>query len=277
MRWVICALALFALAPPAFADDFDFLRGSQPVGPATFTRWSGFYFGGQFGMSDGRTDFSGATHVPVAYALRDTTLQDEVAPSQWPVLGTGTHAKESSGGFIGYNTQWQDLVLGVEANYSQAAMSIFAPSYPISRITSAGGTPYLVNINGTASMTNLDFGALRARAGYVLGNFMPYGFIGLALGQADMHVSTTVSGEQNPPTTGICSAFNNPPCVPFSFSATSGRDSQVLVGFDIGLGLDVALTPNIFLRGEYEYVQFAPVSGILVDVNSVRAGAGFKF
>ena len=55
MRWVFCVLMLFGMASSAFAADYDLpvLRGtSQPpapvvtVGPATFTRWSGFYFGG---------------------------------------------------------------------------------------------------------------------------------------------------------------------------------------------------------------------------------------
>lgn len=275
MRWVICALAVFAFAPRALADDLDLLRGSQPVGPPTYYRWSGLYFGGQFGDNLGRADFSNATQEPIAFALRETALENDFSPSLWQVLGTATHARESFGGFIGYNSQWQDLVLGLEANYNQAAIGIEAPSFPISRITPGNG--YLVNIDSTGSLTNLDFGSVRARAGYVLGNVLPYGFFGLALGQADMHVSTTVSGEQNPPTSGACLSTNVPPCTPFSFTATTGRDSQVLVGFSVGLGIDYAITPNIFLRGEYEYTQFAPEAGILVDVNSVRAGAALKF
>ena len=59
MRRVICALTVLALASPAFAADLDLdiLRGSQPVGPATFTRWSGFYLGGQLSYSDANVDF----------------------------------------------------------------------------------------------------------------------------------------------------------------------------------------------------------------------------
>ncbi len=61
MRWVICAVFVLALAPSAFADDLDILRGSQTVGPATFTRWSGFYAGGHFTYSSANADFSKAT------------------------------------------------------------------------------------------------------------------------------------------------------------------------------------------------------------------------
>ena len=68
MRRVICALAVLAFATPAIAADLDLdiLRGSQPVGPATFTRWSGFYLGGQIGYGDANADFSSATQPLVA-------------------------------------------------------------------------------------------------------------------------------------------------------------------------------------------------------------------
>ena len=75
MRWVVCVALLLALVPRAFAGDYDILRGAQPVGPATFTRWSGFYAGGQYGWSDANADFSNATSGPVAFALRITTLE----------------------------------------------------------------------------------------------------------------------------------------------------------------------------------------------------------
>ena len=38
-----------------------------------------------------------------------------------------------------------------------------------------------------------------------------------------------------------------------------------------------ALTRNVFLRAEYEYVQFAPIANLVVDVNTVRGGLGVKF
>ena len=50
-----------------------------------------------------------------------------------------------------------------------------------------------------------------------------------------------------------------------------------MVGFTFGGGLDVALTRNVFLRAEYEYVQFAPIANLVVDVNTVRGGLGIKF
>ena len=94
MRRVICALTVLALASPAFAADLDLdiLRGSQPVGPATFTRWSGFYVGGQIGYGD------------VAFSLRELALESDDFVSTWPVLGRGSNDAVGYGGFIGYNT-----------------------------------------------------------------------------------------------------------------------------------------------------------------------------
>ena len=39
----------------------------------------------------------------------------------------------------------------------------------------------------------------------------------------------------------------------------------------------MALTSNIFLRGEYEFIQFVPIANISASISTVRVGAGFKF
>ena len=137
MRWVFCGLFALTLASPAAAADFDIpppgpaanydiLRGSETVGPATFTRWSGFYAGGQIGLSNANADFSDTTQSLVAYALRATTLENQQAPSQWPVLGNANQSAIGYGAFVGYNTQWQDLILGMEANFNRASFSLHA-------------------------------------------------------------------------------------------------------------------------------------------------------
>src|ERR1700689_373737 len=116
MRWVIGALVALAVSPSAFAADLDILRGTEPVGPANFQNWSGFYAGGEFGYGNSSADFSKSTSSLVSYALRVTTLEADFAPSNWPVLGTGQDREMTFGGFVGYNTQWQDLILGIEGN-----------------------------------------------------------------------------------------------------------------------------------------------------------------
>jgi outer membrane immunogenic protein len=278
MRWFITVLSVLALPASAFAGDFDILRGMEPVGPANYQNWSGFYAGGQIGYGDASADFSRATAPIVSEALRVTTLEEEFSPSSWPVLGTNTDHKTMYGGFLGYNTQWQDVVLGVEGNYNVTQFAVVAPITPIGRITpaDASGIPWTVNFTGSGSVQNIDYGTLRARAGYVLGNFLPYGFAGFAMGQAEFSVSSSGYAEGNAPASGPCSGANTPPCYLVTWNKTNGQTS-LLYGFTVGGGLDVAVTPNIFLRGEFEYTQFAPVNDIVLWVASARAGVGVRF
>jgi len=275
MRRVIYALLAFAFAPSAFADDLSWITGAQPAAPMNVNGWAGIYIGGQVSYSSAGGDFSNTTQAPLAYALRELTLESVQQPSSWPVLGQANHSAAGFGGFVGYNTQFERLILGVEANYDQANLSLTPLNSPISRLVSAGGTPYDVTVTGSGSVTDLDFGTLRARAGWALGNFLPYVFGGLAVGHSNVNVVATTFGVQNPPLG--CPAGTNPPCVPFSFTGTAGKNGEWMYGFTVGAGLDVALTRNVFLRAEYEYVQFAPVANLVVDVNTVRGGLAFKF
>lgn len=250
--------------PPAFGDPF----GSFGMrADATRIDWQGFYVGGQFSYSDGNADFSKSTQDPIAYSLRETTLEATFAPSNWPVLGTANHSATGYGGFIGYNTVYlaptAKIVLGVEANYDQASLSLYAPNSPLTRVTPDGSNT--VSITGSGSVTNLDFGTLRARAGWAVGNFLPYAFAGFALGQANVNIAeTTTVIQKSPPGT-------------FVFPGTAGSNNEWLYGFTVGGGLDYALTHHIFVRGEYEYVQFQPVASTNINVNTVRVGAGIKF
>jgi len=203
--------------------------------------------------------------------LRQTTLEADIAPSQWPVLGTADHTGLTYGGFIGYNTQWQDVILGIEGNYNHSSFSVSAPNAPIARLTPAdsAGNTYIISISAVGTMSNFDYGTLRFRAGWIFDDyFLPYAFAGFALGHSDINVTATVSGQENLSGGGV---------VPIDFSATAGKTGAFMYGGTIGGGMDVALTRNVFLRGEYEYTWFAPVANITVTMSSFRGGAGFKF
>lgn len=285
MRLLIGVVIVLAFVPRAFADELDALLGPPPVEsswytpPAAGANWRGVYFGGQVSYSSASADFGKSTQAPIAFALRETALEDQFAPSNWPVLGSASHGAAGFEGFAGFNFQYEKLVLGVEATYDQASVSVTAPNAPISRLLPADsqGDSYLVNITGSGSLTQLDFATLRGTAGWSVGNFLPYGFAGFALGHADLNIAATVSGQQNPASNGVCDPNAKPPCVPFSFATTAGKNSEWLYGFTVGGGLNYAVTQNIFLRAEYEFVQFSPVAGVQVDINSARIGAGFKF
>jgi len=279
MRWVFYTLMVLGLTSPAVAADLDVLRGPETVGPATFTRWSGFYFGGDFNYNFMHGDFSNATQPLLAFSLRNTTLEEEVQPSSIPVLGNAATNAIGGGGFLGYNTQWQDLIIGVEANYTHTNLNATATSTPLipSRVFSAGAASDNVVLSGTGNLHLTDYGEARARAGYVVGNFLPYGFVGVAVGQASYSVTTLANVTQSTNTPPFPCTLDGSTCQFFPFANSAGQNNALLYGFSVGGGLDWALTQNIFVRGEFELVEFAPISSILVYIVSARVGAGFKF
>jgi outer membrane immunogenic protein len=295
-KYLPSALALvWMVVTPALADDLFAAPPSEgwynnllseprtPVGAlAKYADWRGLYAGGQVSYSDGSADFSGSTAAPISYDLRFTDLEETWTPSSWPVLGSANHGGFGGGGFVGYNFEYltpdMNVVLSLEANFDIASLSIFSPNSPISRIlpTDAAGNSYIINITGGGQVSNLDWSTLRGRVGWGVGNFLPYAFVGFALGNANVGVTETISGEANPPAAGVCSAASVPPCSRFSYTATAAKDSW-LYGLAAGVGLDIAVSHNFFVRTEYEYVQFQPVSGTNIDVNTVRLGGGVRF
>ncbi len=281
------ALLMAAMASPALASDYDLpyvpvLRGSvQPpaplysVGPATFTRWSGFYFGGDLSFNDGTTDFSSATAPRIEYALQNTVVQHIFTPSQLCLLGNGAGNAFGGGAFLGYNTQWQDLVLGVEGNYTHTSVNT-AASTPSNFQMAREFNPPSGNVNSISlskaagSLSLTDYGEARVRAGYVLGNFLPYGFVGMVAGMGsysigshiDLYCGTVVGATQ---------------CTGFPLNLNSSQSNALLWGWTAGAGLDWMLTPNFFLRGEFDFDQFAPISNIQLNLVSGSIGRAVKF
>lgn len=280
MRWVVCAVVVLGLAGPAAAADLDMdiLRGSQSVGPAAFTNWSGVYVGGQASYSNLETDFSKATAPLVARSLIELVLEADDHPSNWPVLGKGNTDVGGYGGFVGYNSQWQNLILGVEGNYTHSQGTVFATQMPIlNRVVSAGSLGYSVNLLGTGSLTVNDYVSLRARAGYILNNFLPYGFVGFAVGDGDYSVTTRIFGQQSSASPPLLPCNPSLTCVNYDFSNSAAKQNALLYGFSIGGGVDWALTQQFFLRGEFEFMQFLPINNIVLSTLTGRAGVGLKF
>ena len=77
-------------------------------------------------------------------------------------------------------------------------MTANAPVSPIARVVSAEGNTYSVNLTGTGSLHLIDYASLRGRAGYIINNFLPYGFVGVVIGRGDYTVTSLVYGQQDP-------------------------------------------------------------------------------
>jgi opacity protein-like surface antigen len=75
----------------------------------------------------------------------------------------------------------------------------------------------------------------------------------------------------------------SPPITPiatFNFGPTSRSETinnRVFFGYTAGLGIDIAVLPNVFVRAEWEYVQFKTFQDVNLHLNTVRAGVGVRF
>ena len=74
------------------------------------------------------------------------------------------------------------------------------------------------------------------------------------------------------------SARRSPRCPISGLSAdslTDNANAHFIYGYSGGLGIDMMLFANLFVRAEWEYMRFtAPVD---TTINTVRAGIGYKF
>ena len=248
-------------------DDFTTLRGTVSGGRV---RWDGFQLGGHVGYVGAQTDFSSATRDGVKQILRQSTLEDEDVPSDWPVLGSKDNTGRSYGGFIGYNWQLDSVVVGIDAayNYTDGITTRDGPTSLRRTVTLADGSVNDVRISGRSSLTMHDYAALRARAGYPMGQFMPYAFLGAAVGRFDYSTRTTVRVIQDPSGT---------PTVYGPFTERERKTDAITAGVTMGLGVDIAILPNMYLRAEYEFNAFMELAGILPITHTGKVGLGFRF
>jgi opacity protein-like surface antigen len=218
-RVLLVAVMLGAAAGAQAADmpDLPILRGAFTEGPAAApVNWQGYYIGGQGSYGSITSKLRSGNGLPSAFV-----------PPAWQPSGQLNGENGGGGAFAGYNSQWDDVVVGIEANY----------------------------LHGGLRVQVSDFGSLRVRGAYVIGCFLPYLFGGAGFG------SQTVEG----------SFSAVPPVVP---AWTAGR-TKLVYGYSLGFGVDIMLTGGLFARVEYEYLRVT--SNFESNVNSVRAGIGYKF
>ena len=183
-------------------------------GSARVVNWQGFYVGGQ------------ASYGSTTSKLSPSVNADLQSPSNFrnavPASITcgpccpGPHSNTTGfGGYFGYNSQWDDVVLGVEANYihdgirstlGRDADRNYNPDFSINNITHS---------NATVKLS--DFGSVRLRGGYVMGCFLPYAFVGTGFGS-----QTVDRSRVGFPGSAVAAAARRPlPARPGWFTATA--------------------------------------------------------
>jgi len=263
VRWLLCGLAVIGMAPQTRAADMPFLRGSNTiVAPQCCIVWDGFYFGGQVGATVSGADFS-AANVALNGLLGQIPIQNVPSVTAWQPLGQADTSATHFGGFVGYNWQWDQAVVSIEGNYNRTDFGVASTGILFSGTDTLNNT---VQVSGTVATRVTDYGTVRVRGGWAVGSFMPYMTLGLAVGRADVTRSVTVT-TRDPTTTAILSqAF-----------ASEAKAGTVAYGYAAGFGLDMALMQNVFVRAEYEYLQFGPFHDVNLHIHNARVGAGIKF
>lgn len=278
MRRLLIAAALLGAVQTAQAADmpeFPALRGSFPEGLSRDRpTWEGFYVGGQAGYGTSDEKFTGSNSAMTAGLLSNTLVESEMGVSSWPLSFTKQSAHgHGYGAFAGYNSQWDDVVIGLEMSYLHGKFGGASSGSMGRYMLLSDGDYHSVTSSASSSITINDIGTFRARAGYVWGGFMPYMFGGLALGQADTvrTVSIRETETAGPASTTPASLLG----AKTPLTQVNGQYSRLIYGYTAGLGVDVNLVGGLFLRGEWEYIRFT--SAIDTTINTVRAGVGYRF
>ncbi|TXM95295.1 porin family protein [Methylobacterium sp. WL103] len=295
-------LAALSLAGPTAARaadlDYDFLRGPDYDPPAAVTTidWSGVYLGGHGGYSSAALGFKNA-YQPLVYRQTHDTSAESIFNTSTLMSPSSKRVGDTSfGAFAGYNFQFDEIVVGIEADYTSFGRT-GTTTDGVGRIKSRDdGVVETLSLTGHSVTKINDFGTIRARAGYALGNFLPFVTGGFAIGRARIADGVTVEDSGFNATTFAANqaltagkpayvynfgyrAFNqaNPTAgVPYTTVINQSK-TKTVGGIALGGGLEYAITPSILLRAEYQYVLFNDFDGHKANLNTVRGGAAVKF
>lgn len=253
---------LLASAAAVMATGAAIAAEPAPLPPAPVFTWTGLYLGVNIGGHWGgsATQFTGTD-------TDGAGLGSALSAGAIPATGSAGAAGVIGGGTIGYNYQWNSLVLGLEVDVDGASGRKTVQTL---RGPEVGFVPVAFSSNQT-----LDWlGTLRGRIGFALmDRLLIYGTGGFAFGQSVASFSA-VAPAADPPLAGF----------------TTNRAST---GWTAGGGVEYAFLDNLSVKAEYLYYnlgrttgtivyQYAPDFSTLTGVtrhngNIVRAGLNYKF
>ena len=240
------ALALVISAGTAFAADLP-SRKAPPeyIPPPPPPLWTGFYVGLNAGGTFGGDSSNSVSGGPIA-VLNNSNASFNAINAVGSTIGG--NVSNSSGGFIGggqvgYNFQTGNFVWGIEADIQGIAGS--SNSSGVSASAPGAGADIW---NGTVSTTkSLDYlGTVRGRVGFLITpTLLIYGTGGLAYGGANAGSSFL----------GTDTLFTSQAVI------TGSNQSDTLVGWTAGGGLEWLFAPHWSAKVEYLYYDLGTLSG----------------
>lgn len=223
--------------------------------------WSGFYVGGQLGLTHGRSGVKTEEGGPGSYLnatdIRQLDRAGDNDLSQW---------RPSAGLLGGYGRQFGKVLVGIEA--SATALHVDDDETVSEIYESLPGTRFRLRQSVSADW----MGAVRMRLGWAEDKWLGYVTGGFALTRLKFDTLFTDD----------------------AFSARAQRsDSKTVNGWSIGLGTEYAMSKNWSLRGEYLYTRFDKVSSSFgltstngsdtlrhsadLDTHSLMLGLSYRF
>ncbi len=233
-----------ALASAAFASDLPTTKGPAPFvpPPPPVFSWTGFYVGGNAGLSGG--DFT-------------NTFAD---PSGWETEGA-TSRGFSGGGQIGYNYQFPttNFVVGVEADFQGSTLT---GTYW--NVVEGDPSPYY----GEKLQSQVEWwGTARGRVGYAFGNILPYATGGFAYGRVNNSFSYwDTSGSESISYGSTQTGW------------TAGGGVEYAITHNLTLKAEYLYTDlGSFSRPNPLDTEGAPTVSTRTTFSTVRAGLNWKF
>jgi len=223
-RFVLAGVAVVALSGAAAAADLIVDPPAEVVTSSSYD-WSGFYLGVIGGGGAGVIELApGGGFFPPSIDNSGVLL----------------------GVTAGVNQQWDNLVLGLEADGAW---------------TNISGSDELFGTGIIVTTTIPALATLRARAGVAVDRALLYATGGLAVGAVRLSDDYTGAADD---------------------------ETQMALGWTVGVGAEIAVTDDISLKAEYAYtdlgaVDFAdvpfgrPATTATTTLHTVKVGANFHF
>lgn len=262
MRAVVLSLigALAAASAAAASEHRPHRAPPPPPAPAPFS-WAGAYVGGYAGGS-----------------AASTNMQELNGPGELAFLPgqlTSTNINPRSfiyGAYVGYNYQLAATaaVIGGELEFGGATGSATG-------VTNSGVIPNAPPIEDnipTYNKLNMPWNfRARARLGYAEGNLLPFIAAGVSVTEARLGLVFP------------CPNFPDP-----GVTTYTANSSKTLTGFNIGAGVDWAVTSHIIARAEYIFDAYGTPTFAEdgsqgwnnrqlsnLQINTFRLAVGYKF
>lgn len=280
-KFLLSTVALATMTAGAMAADLPSRRAPAPYVAVPVFTWTGFYVGVNagygFNANDNRNNNFGTFNAgPGTFTAPLGGYTGVVSNGVFG--GRNSNDGFVGGGHAGYNYQFGNVVIGLEAD---AQYTDFGNNSRNNQGTVVTLTPGVVGFSGAVNgglASGLDFyGTVRGRVGYAFDRVLVYGTGGFAYGMGgrDNNALVTQNGQ---------------------VFTTGSRQDDFRTGFVGGAGVEYAFTPSIIGRVEGFYVSldrsrnnnFVGAVGVTpvflantrnsdTEFAVVRAGVSYKF